>query len=211
MSDTNGRMCIIVTKGALDWAYPPFILASTAAAMDMDVTLFFTFYGLTLLKRRLDLRVSTLGNAAMEMPIMGGHMRMPPIVGMLPGMETIATSMMRKLIQKKGVAPVEQLRQECIEQGVKMIACQMILELFELDRDDLIDGLEYAGGRHLYRSGAWREHQSLHLTARQVDLCELVRVPSRSYSCSGRSPGSIRPPAASRGLAFTRRPIYRAA
>ena len=145
MSDTNGRMCIIVTKGSLDWAYPPFILASTAAAMDMDVTLFFTFYGLTLLKRRLDLRLSTLGNAAMEMPIMGAHMRMPPIVGMLPGMETIATSMMRKLIQKKGVAPVEQLRQECIEQGVKMIACQMTLELFEFGRDDLIDGLEYAG------------------------------------------------------------------
>ncbi|MCA1908056.1 MAG: DsrE/DsrF/DrsH-like family protein, partial [Magnetospirillum sp.] len=68
MADNGKSMSIIVTKGSLDWAYPPFILATTAAAMDLDVTLFFTFYGLTLLKKKLDLKVTTLGNAAMEMP-----------------------------------------------------------------------------------------------------------------------------------------------
>ena len=74
-------MSIIVTKGTLDWAYPPFILATTAAAMDVKVTMFFTFYGLQLLKKNLDhLQISTLGNPAMEMPMMGMHMTMPNIM-----------------------------------------------------------------------------------------------------------------------------------
>ena len=91
MSDENGAnainpntMSIIVTKGSLDWAYPPFILGTTAAAMGLDVTMFFTFYGLPLLKKDLNLKVTPLGNAAMEMPMAGGHMVMPNIVGMLP-------------------------------------------------------------------------------------------------------------------------------
>src|SRR5208283_3610613 len=73
-------MSIIVTKGSLDWAYPPFILATTAAAMGVDVTLFFTFYGLELLKKKLDLQVTALGNAAMKMPVMGMHIGMPNVM-----------------------------------------------------------------------------------------------------------------------------------
>ena len=77
-TDTNTKsMSMIVTKGSLDWAYPPFILATTAAAMGLDVTMFFTFYGLTLLKKKLDLKVTTLGNPAMEMPMFGMHIGMP--------------------------------------------------------------------------------------------------------------------------------------
>lgn len=145
-TDTNQKsMSIIVTKGSLDWAYPPFILASTAAAMDVPVTLFFTFYGLSLLKKKLDLKISTLGNPAMEMPMMGGHMKMPALAGVLPGVDTMATGMMKSLIAKKGVSPIEELRQNCVEFGVRMIACQMTLELFDYKREDLIDGLEYAG------------------------------------------------------------------
>ena len=106
MSDeTNAKsMSIIVTKGTLDWAYPPFILATTAAAMGLDVTMFFTFYGLALLKKDLDLKVNPLGNAAMEMPMGGGHMAMPNILAALPGATALTTNMMKNMIKKKGVA-----------------------------------------------------------------------------------------------------------
>jgi len=138
-------MSIIVTKGTLDWAYPPFILATTAAAMGLDVTMFFTFYGLGLLKKDMNLKVTTLGNSAMEMPMMGGHMAMPNIMAALPGAPALTTAMMKNLIKKKGVASVEELREMAIESDVNMIACQMTLDLFEYKRDDLIDGVSIGG------------------------------------------------------------------
>ena len=148
-SNTGGNnaktMTIIVTKGSLDWAYPPFILATTAAAMGVDVTLFFTFYGLELLKKKLDLQVTALGNAAMKMPLMGMHMAMPNIVNMIPGVDAGATVMMKNLIKKKGVASIEDLREAAIESDVRMIACQMTLDLFEFQKSDLIDGIELGG------------------------------------------------------------------
>ncbi len=140
-SDSNAKsMSIIVTKGTLDWAYPPFILATTAAAMGLEVTMFFTFYGLTLLKKDLNLKISTLGNPAMEMPMMGMHMAMPNIVSALPGVDGMATAMMKNLIKKKGVASIEELRDLAMEADVKMIACQMTMDLFEYKREDMIDG-----------------------------------------------------------------------
>jgi peroxiredoxin family protein len=139
------KMTIIVTKGSLDWAYPPFILATTAASMGIETTLFFTFYGLTLLKKNLDLKVTTLGNAAMEMPMMGMHMAMPNLMGAIPGMDSMATGMMKNLIKKKGVASIEELRDLAIEAEVNMIACQMTLDLFEIKREDLIDGIDLGG------------------------------------------------------------------
>ncbi|HSG37923.1 MAG TPA: DsrE/DsrF/DrsH-like family protein [Paracoccaceae bacterium] len=138
-------MSIIVTKGTLDWAYPPFILATTAAAMGLDVTMFFTFYGLGLLKKDMNLKVTTLGNSAMEMPMMGGHMAMPNIMAALPGAPALTTAMMKNLIKKKGVASVEELREMAIESDVNMIACQMTLDLFEYKREDLIDGVAIGG------------------------------------------------------------------
>ena len=104
MSENARNMTIIVTKGTLDWAYPPFILATTAAAMGVDVTMFFTFYGLPLLLKKLDLEVSPLGNPAMKMPVMGMHMGLPNLMSMLPGATAGATAMMKNLIAKKGVA-----------------------------------------------------------------------------------------------------------
>ena len=138
-------MSIIMTKGTLDWAYPPFILATTAAAMGLNVTMFFTFYGLGLLKKDMNLKVTTLGNSAMEMPMMGGHMAMPNIMAALPGAPALTTAMMKNLIKKKGIASVEELREMAIESDVNMIACQMTLDLFEYKRDDLIDGVAIGG------------------------------------------------------------------
>lgn len=145
-TESNAKsMSIIVTKGSLDWAYPPFILSTTAAAMGLDVTLFFTFYGLTLLKKDMNLKVTPLGNPAMEMPMMGMHMAMPNIVGAIPGVTAGATMMMKNLIKKKGVASIEELREMAIESDVRMIGCQMTMDLFEIERKDMIDGIEIGG------------------------------------------------------------------
>ncbi|PPD45318.1 MAG: peroxiredoxin family protein [Methylocystis sp.] len=138
-------LSIIVSKGTLDWAYPPFILATTAAAMDMDATLFFTFYGLGLLKKKLDLEVSPLGNPAMKMPMAGMHLGMPNLVAALPGVTAGATAMMKNMIQKKGVATIEELREAAIESGVKLVACQMTMDLFEFRKEDMIEGVSFGG------------------------------------------------------------------
>jgi len=147
-------MTIIVTKGSLDWAYPPFILATTAAAMDVDVNMFFTFYGLQLLKKDLDhLQITTLGNTGMEMPMMGMHMKMPNIVSAIPGADAMASSMMKSLIKKKGIASIPELREAAIESDVKLVGCQMTMDMFEWGTDDLMDGIE-VGGAATYMADA---------------------------------------------------------
>ncbi len=143
--DNTKSLSLIVTKGSLDWAYPPFILATTAAAMGLNVSMFFTFYGLTLLKKKLELGITTLGNPAMAMPMMGMHMVMPNLMSALPGADAAATTMMKGLIKKKGIASIEELREQALESEVTMIACQMTMDLFEYDMDDLIGGPELGG------------------------------------------------------------------
>jgi len=153
-------MSMIVTKGSLDWAYPPFILSTTAAAMGLDVTMFFTFYGLSLLKKDLNLKVTTLGNTAMEMPMMGMHMSMPNIVSAIPGVDAAASVMMKNLIKRKGVASIEELREMAIESDVKMIACQMTMDLFEYKMEDMIEG-PVLGGAATYIEEATKSEINL--------------------------------------------------
>lgn len=146
MGDSNTKsMSIIVTKGSLDWAYPPLILGTTAAAMGVEVTMFFTFYGLPILKKDVDLKFTTLGNPAMEMPMMGGHMAMPNIMSMLPFAGAGAGAMMKSMMKKKGVASIEELRDLAVEADVDLIACQMTMDLFEYSTDDMIDGVSLGG------------------------------------------------------------------
>ncbi len=141
---TQKKMALIATKGSLDWAYPPFILASTAAALDYEVSIFFTFYGLQLLKKDLDLEVSPLGNPGMPMP-----MKMDkwfPVMGTaIPGMQSMMTSMMKSKIKSKGVSSIEDLRSACMEMDVQMIGCQMTIDLFDMSTDDFIDGIDLGG------------------------------------------------------------------
>jgi len=138
-------MSIIVTKGSLDWAYPPFILATTAAAMGLPVTLFFTFYGLPLLLKKLDLQLTAAGNPAMKMPMMGGHMGLPNLLTAIPGVDAACSKMMKNLMNKKGVASIEDLRELAVDAEVRLIACQMTMDLFEYSMDDMIDGIELGG------------------------------------------------------------------
>ncbi len=138
---TTKKMAIIATKGTMDMAYPPFILASTAAALGYDVQIFFTFYGLQLLRKDLsNVMISPLANPAMPMPI-----PMPVMVQMLPGMESMATMMMKQKLKKHGVASLEDLRELCLEADVKFVACQMTVDLFEFDKSEFIEPVEYAG------------------------------------------------------------------
>jgi peroxiredoxin family protein len=140
-------MTIIATKGTLDWAYPPFILASTAAALGWDVSMFFTFYGLELLKKDLrKLKVSPLGNPAMPMKMPMGpawfrsiRWNIPNAVqSLIPSYEAFATKMMKKTIKNKGIAGIAELRSLCIEAGVNLIGCQMTVDLFGYQRKQFI-------------------------------------------------------------------------
>ncbi len=143
-------MTLIATKGTLDMAYPPFILASTAAALGWDVSVFFTFYGLNLLKKDLHLKVTPLGNPAMPMKlpqgpswIKGKEMNVPTaLMSLIPGFESMATSMMRKTMDDKGIARIDELREMCIEADVKLVACQMTVDLFEYQKDEFIPEIE---------------------------------------------------------------------
>ncbi|MGE5638563.1 MAG: sulfur carrier protein DsrE2 [Clostridia bacterium] len=148
-------LTIIATKGTLDWAYPPFILASTAAALGWNVSVFFTFYGLNLLKKDLgELKVSPLGNPGMPMKMPFGpdwfkgiNWNIPNAVqGVVPGFETLATTLMKQTIRNKGVAGVEELREACVEGGVNLIGCQMTVDLFGFTHEDFIPAVkEYCG------------------------------------------------------------------
>ena len=138
MSDK--KLAIIATKGSFDWAYPPFILASTAAALGYEVQIFCTFYGLQLVRKKMDMKVTSIGNPGMPMP-----MPMPVLMQALPGMQSMMTVMMKQKMKSKGVASLEELRELCIEAEVKLIACQMTVDLFEFSPNDFIDGLEYGG------------------------------------------------------------------
>ena len=148
-------MTIISTKGTLDWAYPPFILSSTAAALGWDVSVFFTFYGLELLKKDLNkLKVSPLGNPAMPMKMPMGpawfksiRWNIPNAVqSLIPAYEAFATKMMKKTIKNKGVAEIGELRSLCLEAGVNFIGCQMTVDLFGYKREEFIPEVkDYVG------------------------------------------------------------------
>jgi len=141
MEDQPKKMAIIASKGTLDMAYPPFILATTAAALGYEVQIFFTFYGLQLLRKSLKkIQISPLANPAMPMPV-----PMPVLVSALPSMQKVATTMMKQKIKKHGVASLEDLRALALEADVKLIACQMTIDLFEFDKSEFIDGIEYGG------------------------------------------------------------------
>ncbi|WP_456475559.1 DsrE/DsrF/DrsH-like family protein [Candidatus Pyrohabitans sp.] len=127
------KLCIIVSKGTMDSAYPALILASTAASMDWDAHLFFTFYGLDIInkKKYKSLKVAPIANPAMPMPV-------PNIVGMLPGMTAMATMMMKSMMKKSNVPGIEDLINMCKEMGVKFYGCQMTMDVMGCPESDLL-------------------------------------------------------------------------
>ena len=126
----------VVSRGTIDTAYPALILATAAAAMEMEVGIYFSFFGLNILKKgNLEsLKIVPLGNPALPVP-------MPNILSVLPGMTALATLMMKKDIKKKGIASVSELMQIAMESDVKLWPCQMAMDMFNLKKEDLLDGL----------------------------------------------------------------------
>lgn len=139
------RMAIISTHGTLDAGYPPLILATAAVAMDMEAAIFFTFYGLEIIKKgNADkLQVSPIANPAMPQPYPG--ISVPNIIGVLPGMTAVATNMMNGWMKKANVAKLSDLLEMAIDSGVRIIACQMSMDVMGIKKEDLIDGVEVAG------------------------------------------------------------------
>ncbi len=151
------KTCIIASKGTLDFAYPPLILATAAAAAGMETAVFFTFYGLNIIHRDFEkrLRVSPVGNPAMPMPV-----PMPDLLTAMPGMQTMATSMMKSMFRGKGVATIRELLDAARETGVRLIACQMTMEVFGFTERDFLPGVEFAGAA-AFLSEARRAHVTL--------------------------------------------------
>jgi peroxiredoxin family protein len=133
-ADDANSMVIIATKGTLDMAYPPLILASTAAAFGWDVTLFHTFWGLDILheEKSKNLQLSSVGNP--NMPV-------PNAIASLPGMDRVTTKMMEKKIADNETATIEELIDTSLDMGVEMQACQMTIELMDYDEDEFYDGV----------------------------------------------------------------------
>lgn len=150
--DAPRRLALISSKGTLDWAYPPFILSSTAAAMGWDVKIFFTFYGLPLLLKEIDPEVTPLGNPAMPMKMPFGpdnfqkiNWPIPTALMSAPGFNSLATSLMKQTFKNKGVPSIPELRAMCLEAGVGLIACQMTMDVFGFKKDDFIEESTVAG------------------------------------------------------------------
>lgn len=146
------RLALIASKGTLDWAYPPFILASAAGAMGWEVGIFFTFYGLTLLRPDLTAAVSPLGNPAMPMKMPFGpdgfqqiNWPIPTMAMSIPGFNSMATGLMKQTFKNKGVATIAELRDMCVDLEVRLIGCQMTMDVFGFKREDFIPSCEIGG------------------------------------------------------------------
>jgi peroxiredoxin family protein len=134
----KNRVAIIASKGTLDMAYPPLLLATGARSMGIEASIFFTLYGVNILKKKTRLKVAPLANPAMPMPV-------PNIIGALPGMTEIASLMMKGMFKRQAVPSIRELLDMARDTGVKLVACQMTLDVLGVKKKDLIDGIEFGG------------------------------------------------------------------
>ena len=155
MAARKKKLSIIASRGTLDLAYPPLIQASTAAALGYDVEVFFTSYGIELVKNTPRLQATTIGNPGLPMPI-----PLPVFLQTLPGMQSVMTMMMQQKLKSKGVMSIKQLRSNCLDSGVKFIACEMTLDLFDIDQSDMLEGVS-VGSVETYLEFAGKSHISL--------------------------------------------------
>ena len=134
----RNRAAIIASKGTLDMAYPPLLLATGARSMGIEASIFFTLYGVNILKKNANLKVAPIANPAMPIPV-------PNLIGTLPGMTSMASMMMKGMFKKQSVPTIKNLLEMSLESGVKLVACQMTLDVLGIKKKDLIDGIEFGG------------------------------------------------------------------
>ncbi|MBA3072289.1 MAG: hypothetical protein FP831_01715 [Anaerolineae bacterium] len=143
MAETKPRkLAIISSKGSLDMAYPPLILANAARMAGVEVDVFFTFWGLDIItKKKMDkLNVAVVGN-----PSMHPWFHIPTLLGIIPGMSAMASAMMRKEIDKLDFPPVGEFVQLIMDAGANVYACKMSMDMMKLTEKDLVDGAKVLG------------------------------------------------------------------
>ena len=148
MGDRPKRLAMVASKGTLDMAYPPLILATTAASMGWETGIFFTFYGLDILhKDRIKhLQVSPIGNPAMPPPLPAiPALKVPNILGTLPGMTAMATMMMQGWMAKAKMPTVQEMLDLCVDADVKLFACATTMGVMGIKQADLIPAAQCAG------------------------------------------------------------------
>ena len=141
--ETTGRkLAIICSKGNLDMAYPGLILANAALGEGVEVHLFFTFWGFDMIlkSRMTDLKFSPVGNTAMHLPV--GDMRVPAALAPIPGMQAMATKMMKQSIHDLGVPEVPEFLEQIVGAGGHLWACRMSADMMHVDESDLYDEVE---------------------------------------------------------------------
>jgi peroxiredoxin family protein len=145
MADDTRKMAFICSKGNLDMAYPALVMGWAALGNGIDVTIFFTFWGLDMInKARVDhLEIPPIANASMKMNMMGvpGYLGIPQIMGVIPGMTAFATWLMKKKMKGLEVPPVREYLQMLVDGGAKLYGCKMSVDMFGLKQDDFIDGV----------------------------------------------------------------------
>lgn len=134
------RLALVASRGTLDGAYPPLILAATAVSLGWEVGIFFTFYGLDIIhkKRQRRLKVPALGNPAMPVP-------MPSLLGALPGMTAAATGMMKRWMKRSHMPDVGQFLDIARGGGARLFACSTTMGVMGVGEQDLVEGVEIAG------------------------------------------------------------------
>ncbi len=147
MSDETRKMTFICSKGDLDMVYPALIMGWAALGNGIDVTLFFTFWGLDMLRdARVDhLEIAPVANTSMKMSMMGvpsDNLGIPNIMGILPGMTWFATKLMNKKMDDLEVPPVREFMQMLVDGGAKLYGCKMTCDMMNLTMDDFIDGVQ---------------------------------------------------------------------
>jgi peroxiredoxin family protein len=146
MTEETRKIAFICSKGNLDMAYPALVMGWAALGNGLDVTMFFTFWGMDIIrKERIDhLEIAPVANTSMKMTMMGldtGNLGIPNIMGVLPGMTAFATKLMKDKMNAIDVPPVSEYLQMLIDAGAKLYACKMSVDMMELEMDDFVDGV----------------------------------------------------------------------
>jgi len=146
MSQDTRHVAFICSKGNLDMAYPALVMGWAALGNGIDVTLFFTFWGMDIItKSRQDkLEIAPVGNTSMKMTMMGvdtGNLGIPNIMGVIPGMTAFATKLMKDKMAAIDVPPVGEYVQMLVDGGAKLYACKMSVDMMGLKMEDFVDGV----------------------------------------------------------------------
>jgi len=147
MTDDNRHVAFICSKGNLDMAYPALVMGWAALGNGIDVTIFFTFWGLDIInKDRVDhLELAPVANTSMKMSMMGvdtGNLGIPNLMGVLPGMTAFATKLMKDKMDKLEVPPVREYLQMLVDGGAKLYACKMSVDMMQLEMKNFVDGVQ---------------------------------------------------------------------